>query len=194
MVPLPRADVDTDQIIPQQFLKRTERTGYGDFVFHNWARDNDGKPRQDFVINEPKRQSARVLVTGRNFGCGSSREHAVWAIQDWGFEAVIAPSFADIFKNNAINVGLLPVELPARCVEDLIQLAADPEAKVKIDLDRATVSTPQWTEPFLIDENARYRLLNGLDAIGETLRLESEIAAFEEQRTSWMPTVDVTGR
>ncbi|MEX2133884.1 MAG: 3-isopropylmalate dehydratase small subunit, partial [Acidimicrobiia bacterium] len=111
MVPLMRSDVDTDQIIPQQFLKRIERTGYGEFLFDSWARDDGGEFRPGFVLNEPARANASVLVAGRNFGCGSSREHAVWALHDWGFEAVVAPSFADIFRNNAVNVGLLPVEM-----------------------------------------------------------------------------------
>jgi 3-isopropylmalate/(R)-2-methylmalate dehydratase small subunit len=130
MVPLDRADVDTDQIIPQQFLKRIERDGYGDFLFYNWAHTDDGTPSSDFIINHPVRRGAKVLVTGPNFGCGSSREHAPWAIQQWGFEAVITPSAADIFRNNSSFTGLLIIELDPDAVDRLMQLAADPTATV----------------------------------------------------------------
>lgn len=188
MVPLLRADIDTDQIIPQQFLKRIERTGYGEFLFYNWARDDDGNPRPEFVLNEPVRRTASVLVTGRNFGCGSSREHAVWALQDWGFDAVIAPSFADIFRNNAVNVGLLTVELDESIVDRLAQLAASPEATVAIDLETLKLVAEGVEETFRIDENARKRLLEGLDPISETLQLESDLRVFESQRPGWLPT------
>lgn len=189
MVPLPRADVDTDQIIPQQFLKRIERTGYGDFLFHNWATDESGTARADFVINHPERDGARVLVAGRNFGCGSSREHAVWAIQDWGFDAVVAPSFADIFRNNAINIGLLPVALPEDTVNKLIEVAESHHEEVSIDLEAKTLRAEGVDATFEFDEHARQRLLQGLDSIGETLQLESEIAAHESQRPGWLPRV-----
>jgi 3-isopropylmalate/(R)-2-methylmalate dehydratase small subunit len=188
MLALLRADVDTDQIIPQQFLKRIERTGYGEFLFYNWARDDNGDPKPEFVLNEPVRHTASVLVAGRNFGCGSSREHAVWALQDWGFDAVIAPSFADIFRNNAVNVGLLPVELDESIVNRLAQLAASPEATVAIDLETRKLVAQGVDETFHIDENARKRLLQGLDPISETLQLESELRAFESQRPGWLPT------
>jgi 3-isopropylmalate/(R)-2-methylmalate dehydratase small subunit len=188
MVPLLRADVDTDQIIPQQFLKRIERTGYGEFLFFNWARDDDGLPRPEFVLNEPVRRNASILVAGRNFGCGSSREHAVWALQDWGFDAVVAPSFADIFRNNAVNVGLLPVELDEPIVNHLALLAGSPDASVAIDLESRKLVAEGVDETFRIDENARKRLLQGLDPISETLQLESNLRAFESQRPGWLPT------
>lgn len=188
MLPLLRADIDTDQIIPQQFLKRIERTGYGEFLCYNWARDDEGNPRPEFVLNEPARRTASILVAGRNFGCGSSREHAVWALQDWGFEAVIAPSFADIFRNNAVNVGLLPVELDESIVNRLALLAGSPDATAVIDLETRKLVAEGVDETFRIDENARKRLLQGLDPISETLQLESELRAFESQRPGWLPT------
>jgi 3-isopropylmalate/(R)-2-methylmalate dehydratase small subunit len=188
MVPLMRSDVDTDQIIPQQFLKRIERTGYGEFLFDSWAKDEEGELRADFVLNEPARANASVLVAGRNFGCGSSREHAVWALHDWGFEAVVAPSFADIFRNNAINVGLLPVELDEAIVNRLAGLAASPQETVVIDLENLKVVADSFDETFRIDENARKRLLQGLDPIGETLQLESDLKDYEARRPGWLPT------
>lgn len=188
MVPLMRSDVDTDQIIPQQFLKRIERTGYGEFLFDSWARDEEGELRADFVLNEPARANASVLVAGRNFGCGSSREHAVWALHDWGFEAVVAPSFADIFRNNAINVGLLPVELDEAAVNRLAGLAASPEETVVIDLENLKIVADGFDETFRIDENARKRLLQGLDPISETLQLESDLKDYEARRPGWLPT------
>ena len=188
MVPLMRSDVDTDQIIPQQFLKRIERTGYGEFLFDSWARDDKGELRPDFVLNEPARANASVLVAGRNFGCGSSREHAVWALHDWGFEAVVAPSFADIFRNNAVNVGLLPVELDEAIVNRLAGLAGSPQETVVIDLENLKVVADGFDETFRIDGNARTRLLQGLDPISETLQLESDLKAFEASRPGWLPT------
>ncbi len=188
MVPLLRSDIDTDQIIPQQFLKRIERTGYGEFLFDSWAKDEEGALKPDFVLNELARANASVLVTGRNFGCGSSREHAVWALHDWGFEAVVAPSFADIFRNNAVNVGLLPVEMDEETVNRLAALAASPQQSIVIDLENLKVVAEGFDETFLIDENARKRLLQGLDPISETLQLESDLKAFESRRPSWFPT------
>jgi 3-isopropylmalate/(R)-2-methylmalate dehydratase small subunit len=138
---LPRPDVDTDQIIPQRYLKRIERTGYGEYLFHDWAHDHQGHPNPEFVLNDPDRASAKILVAGANFGCGSSREHAVWAIQDWGFEAVVATSLADIFRENAINIGLLPIEAPAEVVEELMEIAADPTTPPKLVLERVDAST-----------------------------------------------------
>lgn len=188
MVPLPRADIDTDQIIPQQFLKRIERTGYGEFLFNSWAHQPDGSPNPGFVLNDPMRRQAKVLVAGANFGCGSSREHAVWAIQDWGFDAVVAPSFADIFRNNAVNVGLLPVQLEPDFVTELLVLAQSPQATAKIDLETQTVEAESVSAFFSIDPESRRRLLNGLDPIAETLQIESEISEFEEARPGWLPT------
>jgi 3-isopropylmalate/(R)-2-methylmalate dehydratase small subunit len=186
MVPLPRADIDTDQIIPKQFLTRTERTGYGDFLFFDWATTEDGKPSSDFFINDPDRKGARVLVAGRNFGCGSSREHAVWAIQDWGFDAVIAPSFGDIFRNNSVNVGLLTIELPEEIVAQLQGLAQDPSAVVTIDLEHQVIEAGNVAFDFEFDSGAKERLMKGLDPIGMTLQEEDSISAYEKTRPGWL--------
>jgi 3-isopropylmalate/(R)-2-methylmalate dehydratase small subunit len=187
MVPLDRSDVETDQIIPQQFLKRIERDGYGEFLFYNWAHTEDGTPSSDFIINDPVRQGSRVLVTGPNFGCGSSREHAPWAIQQWGFDAVITPSAADIFRNNASNVGLLVVELPSDVVSSLIDLATNPASEVTIDLETQTVTADGIEEHFDFDPTAKDRLLRGLDPIGVTLTHEEAIAAHEGARPDRLP-------
>jgi len=192
MVPLNRADVDTDQIIPQQFLKRIERDGYGEFLFYNWAHTDDGTPSSDFIINHPARQGAKVLVAGPNFGCGSSREHAPWAIQQWGFEAVITPSAADIFRNNSSFSGLLVVELPHEVVTRLMDLATNPTAVVTIDLESQTVTAEGVEEHFDIDPTAKERLLLGLDGVGVTLTHTDVIGAHEANRPSWLPTtIDV---
>jgi len=187
MVALPRADIDTDQIIPKQFLTRVERTGYGDFLFYDWARDVEGNPDTGFFTHDPARRGARVLVAGDNFGCGSSREHAVWALQDWGFDAVVATSFADIFRSNAINVGLLPVEVPRSVVEELLAVAEDRAAIVSIDLQARTIRAQGLSASFSIDPTARDRLLKGLDPIGATLELADAISAYEAGRASWLP-------
>ncbi len=186
MVPLPQADVDTDQIIPKQFLTRIERTGYGQYLFYDWATTEDGKPSSDFFTNDPARREARVLIAGRNFGCGSSREHAVWAIQDWGFDAVIAPSFGDIFRNNSMNVGLLTIELPDEVVSQLLDLAQDPSAEIHIDLENQVVHSGDFAVQFDFDNEPKERLLKGLDPIGMTLQEESAITAFESTRPSWL--------
>jgi 3-isopropylmalate/(R)-2-methylmalate dehydratase small subunit len=185
MVPLPLADVDTDQIIPKQFLTRIERTGYGEYLFYDWATTEDGKPSSDFFTNDPERKGARVLIAGRNFGCGSSREHAVWAIQDWGFDAVIAPSFGDIFRNNSMNVGLLTIELPDEIVSQLLDLAQNPSAQIHIDLENQVVQSGDFAIEFEFDDEPKERLLNGLDPIGMTLQEESAITAFEARRPAW---------
>ncbi|MEX1125101.1 MAG: 3-isopropylmalate dehydratase small subunit [Acidimicrobiia bacterium] len=187
MVPLDRADVDTDQIIPQQFLKRIERDGYGEFIFYNWAHDDDGSPIEDFITNRPERREARILVAGRNFGCGSSREHAPWALQDWGFDAVIAPSTADIFRNNSANIGLLVVELPDADVRRLMEMAQDPTATITIDLEQQTVVGDGLETTFEFDPSAKERLLEGLDWIGMTLTHEDAITRHELDRPSWLP-------
>jgi 3-isopropylmalate/(R)-2-methylmalate dehydratase small subunit len=186
MVPLPRADVDTDQIIPKQFLTRIERTGYGEFLFFDWARTEDGEPSSDFFVHDPKRQGAKVLVAGRNFGCGSSREHAVWAIQDWGFDAVIAPSFGDIFRNNCVNVGLLTVELPDDEVSRLQDMAQNPGVAITVDLERQVVEAGDYVFDFDVDPVVKERLLNGLDPIGVTLLEDDVISAYESRRPSWL--------
>jgi 3-isopropylmalate/(R)-2-methylmalate dehydratase small subunit len=184
MAPLPRADVDTDQIVPKQFLKRIERTGYGEFLFHEWAKE------ESFVLNRLEYREAAVLLTGPNFGCGSSREHAPWALQERGFRAVVAPSFADIFRNNCHKIGLLPVILSAEEVTVLLELAdRDPRAWVEIDLQAQTLAVSALDTRFEIDPFVRYCLLNGLDDIALTLEHEPAIADYEARRPSWKARV-----
>jgi 3-isopropylmalate/(R)-2-methylmalate dehydratase small subunit len=185
-VPLDRADVDTDQIIPAAWLKRIERTGFGEGLFSAWRAD------PAFVLNQPQYEGARVLVAGPNFGSGSSREHAAWALQDYGFAAVISPRFADIFRGNSLKIGLLPVELPAETVEKLMAaVAADPAVEVTVDLETRTVSAPAAGVEvrFEIDDFTRYRLMNGLDDIGLTLQHDDVITAFEARRPGYLPSV-----
>ena len=183
LAPLPRANVDTDQIMPKKYLKRVERTGYGEFVFAEW-READS----NFVLNLPEYRNARILVTGPNFGSGSSREHAPWGLQDWGFEAIIAPSFADIFRNNCTKIGLLPVELSEKEVAWLMELAeADPAAEVEIGLLDLRVQTEGFSAEFVIDPYTRWRLENGLDDIGLSLRHTDAISAFETTRPDYLP-------
>ncbi len=190
MAPLPRSNVDTDQIMPKQFLKRVERSGYGEFVFYDWRRNEDGELDVSFVLNRPEYQGAKILVTGPNFGSGSSREHAPWGIQDWGFDAVIAPSFADIFYNNCTKIGLLPVPLTDKEVRWLTELAEqDPAAVVTIDLAEQTVATDGFEATFDIDPFVKHRLLEGLDDIGITLRYENDIAAYEASRPGYKPVL-----
>ena len=187
---LPRNNVDTDQIMPKQWLKRVERTGYGNYLFYDWARGNDGELDPSFILNRPEYRQARILVTGANFGSGSSREHAPWGIQDWGFGAVIAPSFADIFYNNCTKIGLLPIALHPKEVIWLTELsAADPAAAVTIDLPDQTVSAEGFEATFEMDPFIKHRLLNGLDDIGLTMRHESEITEFESSRPDRLPSL-----
>ncbi len=178
MAPLDRADVDTDQIIPKQFLKRIERSGFGPFLFYDWKKD------PDFVLNRTEHAGASVLVAGANFGCGSSREHAPWAIEDAGFRVVIAPSFADIFKSNCGKIGLLAVPLPEARVRQLLDMAEeDPTVEVTVDLAAQTVSAPGFGEcRFEIDEWTRECLINGWDQVALTLKHEDAVAAFEAAR------------
>ncbi len=184
MAPLDRADVDTDQIIPKQFLKRIERTGYGPFLFYDW------RQASDFPLNRPEFQGAPVLVTGANFGCGSSREHAPWAIRDAGYRAIVSPSFADIFLANCYKTGLLAVMLPAGQVRHLIDLASeDPTAEITVDLETQQVRGEGFAYRFEIDGFARDCLLGGLDEIGLVERHQTAIAAFEARREAWMPAV-----
>jgi 3-isopropylmalate/(R)-2-methylmalate dehydratase small subunit len=182
-VALQRSDVDTDQIIPAAWLKKVERTGFGAGLFEAWRKD------PDFALNQPGADQAKVLLAGPNFGCGSSREHAVWALQDFGFRAVVAPSFADIFRGNAISSGLVPAQVSEESAERLFAaLAASPDSQVMVDVAARTVSVgPDVTEIFQLADYARWRLLEGLDDIGLTLRHEDEIAAFEASRPSWLP-------
>lgn len=183
MVPLDRADVDTDQIMPKQFLKRIERTGFGEYVFYDWRTD------PDFVLNDPARAGAKVLVTGPNFGSGSSREHAPWGLQQWGFEAVVAPSFADIFKTNCAKIGLLTVSLPVEVCKQLAGLAeADAAAVCRIDLAAQTLVVADIEARFDIDAHTKHLLLEGLDDIGLTLEHADDIATFESRRPGYLPT------
>jgi 3-isopropylmalate/(R)-2-methylmalate dehydratase small subunit len=188
VAPLDRPNVDTDQIIPKQFLKRIERTGFGQFLFFDWRYLPDGRPDPSFILNEPRYQGASILVAGRNFGCGSSREHAPWALAEYGFRAIIAPSFADIFRNNCAQNGLLTVVLPEDQVHDLIQKTlATPGYTLTIDLEQQTVTDDGgFTATFEIDPFVKTRLLNGLDEIGMTLQREPAIAAFEQRRPAWL--------
>jgi 3-isopropylmalate/(R)-2-methylmalate dehydratase small subunit len=181
VAPLDRANVDTDQIIPKQFLKRIERTGFGQFLFYDWRYLPTGEPNSDFVLNQPRYQGASILVTEKNFGCGSSREHAPWALDDFGFRAVVAPSFADIFANNCLKNGLLPVVLTDGEVAELLRRARDLENyELTIDLEKRTVSDAGgFNATFAIDDFARYCLMEGLDDIGLTLQHEADIAAYE---------------
>jgi 3-isopropylmalate/(R)-2-methylmalate dehydratase small subunit len=182
MLPLDRADVDTDQIMPKQFLKRIERTGFGEFVFHDWRND------PQFILNDERYAGANVLVTGPNFGSGSSREHAPWGLQQYGFEAIVAPSYADIFRSNCAKIGLLTVTLPIGRCRELIALATrDPSAEIRVDLPAQTVVTVLGADRFEIDAHTKNLLVMGLDAIDLTLRRDEEIAAFETQRPSIMP-------
>lgn len=173
-VPLDKNHVDTDQIIPARYLKRIERTGYGEYAFAAWRSD------PDFVLNQPAYRGAKIMVTGENFGCGSSREHAVWALTGLGIEALVGISFADIFANNALQSGLLTIELPAADIADLMDLAGNsPGAEVRVDLTRQTVSAGEWARSFDIDPDRKNRLLRGLDDISLTLEHQHEITAFE---------------
>ena len=189
MAPLPRANVDTDQIIPKQFLKRVERSGFGPFLFWDWAQDAEGELDPHFVLNRPDYAGAVVLVSGPNFGSGSSREHAPWALEDRGFRAIIAPSFADIFRANCHNIGLLPVVLTDDEVARLTALAENPTNEVTIDLAAQTVISGDFAASFDIDPSVKHRLLNGLDAIALTLTHADEIEAFEHARPTWKPSL-----
>jgi 3-isopropylmalate/(R)-2-methylmalate dehydratase small subunit len=184
-VPLDRTDVDTDQIIPSDWLKRVERTGFGAGLFSEWRDD------RNFVLNNPEFAGATILVAGHNFGTGSSREHAVWALMDYGFEAVVSSRFADIFRNNCTKQGLLPVQVEpelARALLDAVE--ANPRLEITIDVERGTIEAPEsgLAGTFPLDEFTRERLLNGWDDIGLTLRHEDEIEAHEAHRLAWMPT------
>ena len=184
-VAVQRSDVDTDQIIPAAWLKRVERTGFGAGLFEAWRAD------PAFPLNQPGADQARVLLSGPNFGCGSSREHAVWALQDYGFQAVVAPSFADIFRGNAISSGLVPAQVTEEAAARLgAALAAEPDAEVVVDVAARTVSVgSDVTEPFELADYAQWRLLEGLDDIGLTLRHGDAITAFEGRRSALLPVV-----
>jgi 3-isopropylmalate/(R)-2-methylmalate dehydratase small subunit len=191
-VPLDRSDVDTDQIIPSDWLKRVERTGFGEGLFSEWRESSD------FVLNRPEYQGddVRVLVAGANFGTGSSREHAPWALEDYGFQAIISPRFADIFRNNCLKIGLVPVELPAEVVERIMTAVQDdPSLEIVVDVVDRRVAVPalDLDEPFALDDFHHYRLVQGLDDIGLTLQHADDIAAYEANRPGWLPVVTADG-
>lgn len=180
--PINRANIDTDQIIPKQFLKRIERQGFGQFVFYNWRFDDDGNKREDFILNDPKFADTEILVAGENFGCGSSREHAPWALLDYGFRIIIAPSYADIFYNNSVKNGILAVKLTDEEVETLLERASVPGFKLHINLDEQSVTDDSgFIAYFDIDPYWKKMLLNGWDEISVTLSNEERIRQFEEK-------------
>lgn len=184
-LPLDRSDVDTDQIIPAQWLKRVERTGFGAGLFAAWRDD------PDFVLNRPEHRGARILVAGPNFGTGSSREHAVWALEDHGFEAVVSPRFADIFRSNCTKVGLVPVQVDEATGERLLRaVEADPTLVVTIDVEQRVLTAPaaEVEASFPLDDFTRHRLLEGLDDVDLTLRHAEAIAGYEDRRPGWLPT------
>ena len=181
VAPLDRANVDTDQIIPKQFLKRIERTGFGEFLFYDWRYSPDGQPNPSFVLNEPRYKGASILVADKNFGCGSSREHAPWALGEFGFRVIIAPSFADIFANNCFKNGMLPITLTHEQVQEIMRRAQQREGyELTVDLERQTIEDSEGLSIlFVVGEFQRYCLLEGLDDIGLTLRHEDRIREYE---------------
>ncbi len=183
ITPLDKVNVDTDQIVPKQFLKLVQKSGFGKFLFYNWRYNEQEQLRSDFVLNEPKYKNSKILVAGDNFGCGSSREHAVWALLDYGFSVVIAPSFADIFYSNCFKNGLLPIVLDEKTIEKLQQETGN----VEVDLENQTIKTISKTIPFDIDSHKKKILLEGLDDIAQTLFYEKKITEFENQ--SKIPSV-----
>ncbi len=187
---LDRSNVDTDQIIPKQFLKRVERTGFGEFLFYDWRILLNGDPNPGFELNESRYRGSSILIAGKNFGCGSSREHAPWALADYGFRAIIAPSFADIFANNCMKNGLLPVLLTDAEVNQLMRRGQEVENyQVTVDLENKTVADQHgFSASFAIGDFQRYCLLEGLDDIGLTLKREADIADYEQRRRGWMTT------
>ena len=185
-VPLERSDVDTDQIIPASWLKRVERTGFGQGLFAQW------RDQRDFVLNRPEYAGATILLAGPNFGTGSSREHAVWALSDYGFEAVVSSRFGDIFRNNATKSGLVPVQVPQELLDRLMAaVKEDPSLELTIDIERLMVEAPSAgiEAAFPLDAFTQHRLLEGLDDIGLTLRYEADISAYEARRPAWLPAI-----
>lgn len=184
VAPLPRADIDTDQIVPKQFLKRVARSGYGRFLFHDWRFNEQGEPLEDFILNRERTREASILVTGRNFGCGSSREHAAWALLDYGIRAILAPSFADIFRNNATQNGIAAVELPEATIRGLLhQARIHGPLEVTVDLRTRSITDGRGeTVGFEMDDFRRSCLLEGRDRITLTLEHEDEIATYEARR------------
>ena len=183
VTPFDRINVDTDQIVPKQFLKLVQKTGFGKFLFYNWRYDKNEKPVSDFILNDIKYQNSQIFITGENFGCGSSREHAVWALQDFGFGVIIAPSFADIFYSNCFKNGLLPIKLDSQIVAKLMKSTSE----IEVDLENQTIKTESETISFEIDPYKKKILLEGLDDIALTFQYEDKIADFEKK--SSVPSV-----
>jgi 3-isopropylmalate/(R)-2-methylmalate dehydratase small subunit len=179
VTPFDRVNVDTDQIVPKQFLKLVQKTGFGKFLFYNWRYDKNEKPVSDFILNDIKYQNSQIFITGENFGCGSSREHAVWALQDFGFGVIIAPSFADIFYSNCFKNGLLPIKLDSQIVAKLMKSTSE----IEVDLENQTIKTESETISFEIDPYKKKILLEGLDDIALTFQYEDKIADFEKKST-----------
>src|SRR5438477_6812573 len=190
LVPLPIDNIDTDQFIPARFLKTISKDGLGDQLFFDWRYDAEGKPKPDFILNTPEAKSAKILLAGDNFGCGSSREHAPWALTQYGFRAVISTSFADIFKQNSLKNSLLPIVVPQEVLDELFAaVAADPNVTVKIDLPKQTLTTPSGrTVEFPVDAFSKHCLVNGVDELGYIQQHEAEIAAFEAKRVGSINT------
>ena len=182
MLPIPMSNIDTDQIMPKQFLKRVERSGYGEFLFYDWKKDGD------FPLNNEDYKDSKVLVTGTNFGTGSSREHAPWGLQDWGFDAIISTKFADIFKLNSINIGLLPIEASEDIVEKLFQkVTENPKTKIQVSVETKSVICEEVEFNFFLDDFSQNRILNGIDKIDISLEYENKIDEFMENRNKWSP-------
>jgi 3-isopropylmalate/(R)-2-methylmalate dehydratase small subunit len=190
-VPLYRPNIDTDQIIPKQFLKRIEKTGFGEFVFYDWRRGKDGQLDPEFTLNQPRYAGASILLAAKNFGCGSSREHAVWALADFGFRAVIAPTFGDIFANNCVQNGVLTVGLTEDEVAELVKRSEVISGyELTVDLEKSKVTDDRgFSASFCLDETVRHRLLEGLDDIGLTMKHEAEIAAYEARHPPVSPII-----
>ena len=182
MLPIPMSNIDTDQIMPKQFLKRVERSGYGEFLFYDWKKDGD------FPLNNEDYKDSKVLVAGTNFGTGSSREHAPWGLQDWGFDAIISTKFADIFKLNSINIGLLPIEASEDIVEKLFQKVTEyPKTKIQVSVETKSVICEEVEFNFFLDDFSQNRILNGIDKIDISLEYENKIDEFMENRNKWSP-------
>jgi len=182
MLPIPMSNIDTDQIMPKQFLKRVERSGYGEFLFYDWKKDGD------FPLNNEDYKDSKVLVAGTNFGTGSSREHAPWGLQDWGFDAIISTKFADIFKLNSINIGLLPIEASEDIVEKLFQkVTENPKTKIQVSVETKSVICEELEFNFFLDDFSQNRILNGIDKIDISLEYENKIDEFMENRNKWSP-------
>ena len=191
MMPLKMSNVDTDQIMPKQFLKRVERSGYGEYLFYDWRKDSNGNLNQEFPLNKEVYEDAKVLVAGPNFGTGSSREHAPWGLQDWGFDVVISSNFADIFKNNCLNIGLVPLEVSEEVLDKLFQLIEkNPKIEIDISIENKTLSCFEIKIDFDLDDFSREKLLKGQDQIDITLEKRKLIEKFASQRKDMIPSLD----